>query len=247
MTKILLLQNNADDLSELGEILKKNEYIGQFTLSVRKAIELLESDPLIDLIIAEISIPARAGLDLLRYVRRNQKFQYIPFVITSDGLDQENILKYVRLGVNEIITRPFEEVVFIAKIEKSLSNGKRAVLIVDDEKEILDLLKHLIELERFKVHTALDAEQALDLLKENMVHAVVSDIILPGMSGFELMAAIKEKKKNLPVILITGHGGEFTPERALEAGADGYFIKPFRNVDLTRKLRQVIQAKPIRP
>ena len=120
-------------------------------------------------------------------------------------------------------------------------SGKRIVLIVDDEPEILNLLKNVLEIERFKVLTAESAEKALEVLTENKVHAIVSDILLPGITGIDLLVAIKQQYEHTPVILITGYSGKFTPQHAISAGADGYFKKPFRNLELVQTLRQVIQ------
>ncbi len=240
MNKILLVQGDPDDLSELSEILRKNDFLILTAPSVRKAIELIEAEPSIDLVLASISMPMRSGLEFLQYVKKSQKLHSIPVIMSSGTFDQESVVRSVTLGASEILTKPFSEKVVLAKVKDALSNGKRSVLVVDKEEEILELLKYVMELERFKVFTASSAEEALDILKANKVNAVVSDIMLPRMSGFDLMNVVKKKYENIPVILITPYGGQYTPKVAMDAGADGYFIKPFKNVDLIRELRQLM-------
>lgn len=71
------------------------------------------------------------------------------------------------------------------------------------------------------------------------MHAVISDVLLPGISGFDLMVKIKQKDKNLPVILITDYEGENVLKEAEAAGADGYYKKPFDNRILINRLKQV--------
>jgi DNA-binding response OmpR family regulator len=60
------------------------------------------------------------------------------------------------------------------------------------------------------------------------------------MSGGELIVKIREKYKSLPIIVITGHGGEFSSKAAEQAGVDGYFQKPFSNLELVRKMRAIL-------
>lgn len=240
MSEILLVQSDPHDLSELSEILGKKNFSIQTAPSVRKGIELIEAEPSIDLVLASIVMSKRSGFEFLQYVKNSQKLYSIPVIMTSGLVDQETVVRSATLGASEILTRPFDEKVVLSKVEEALANGKHSVLVVDDEEEILELLKYVIELERFKVFTASSAEDALDILKDNRVNAVVSDIMLPQMSGFDLLNVVKDKYENTPVILITAYGGQCTPQAALEAGADAYFLKPFNNVDLTRKLRQLI-------
>ncbi len=244
MNKILLVQGDPEELSELSEILRKNDFSILTATSVEKGIELIEAEPSIDLIMASISMPGGSGLELLQHIMKNQKLHDIPVIITSGKIDHEDADHCPTLGSSEILVRPYEEKTVLAKVKEALSSGKRSVLVVDDEEEILVLLKYVIELERFKVFTASSAEEALDITKTNRVNAVVSDIILSGMSGFDLMNIIKEKYEDVPVILITAHGGQYSQDVAMEAGADGYFLKPFKNEDLIRKLRQLIPKNP---
>jgi len=59
-----------------------------------------------------------------------------------------------------------------------------------------------------------------------------------------LMVSLKEENENVPVILITGHCGKYTPEQAIAEGADGYFTKPFKNIELLNTLRKTISNRP---
>jgi DNA-binding response OmpR family regulator len=127
------------------------------------------------------------------------------------------------------------------KILKALNNGRRQILVVDDEPNILSILKEFMELERYKVTTALNAEEGLSLLRQQNFHAVVTDLMLPGMNGLEFMERVKKRYGHIPVVLITGYAGQFTPDHAIEQGADGYFKKPFNNKELIRTLEAILQ------
>ncbi len=240
MNTVLLAQGTQSDLSGLYDILHKNHMKCLSTLSVIKALELLETNPSIDLVLASISMPMRSGWDILNHIKQDQKLYYVPVIMTSGEIDHDTVVHCFKMGANDIIAKPFTENTVIEKIQKVLALKKPTVLVIDDEKDILDILKQVIELEKFKVFTALSVEEGLEILEKNEIDAIISDINFPRMSGVELLEIVKEKYEKIPVILITGYSNRYTPKFAKEAGADGFFNKPFKNTDLIRKLKQVM-------
>ena len=240
MNTVLLAQGTQSDLSELYDVLVENHLRCLSTLSVIKAIESLSNNPTIDLVLASISMQMRSGLDILQHVKKDQKLFYIPVIMSADEIDHETALKCFNLGANDIITKPFAADTVMEKIHKLLTMKKPTVLIVDDEKDILDLLKQVVELENFKVTTSLKVEDALQIVEKDKIDAIISDINFPGMTGIDLLESVKRQHDDIPVILITGYSNRYTPKFAAEAGADGFFNKPFKNTDLIRKLKQLM-------
>jgi YesN/AraC family two-component response regulator len=104
-------------------------------------------------------------------------------------------------------------------------------------------LRQVVELEKSKVLTSLSAEEGLEIIANYKIDAIISDINLPGMTGVDLLELAKKKYPNIPVILMTGYSNRYTPKFAIETGADSFLNKPFKNVDLIRKLRRVIPGK----
>jgi len=103
------------------------------------------------------------------------------------------------------------------------------ILIVDDEKNYLLVLKELLEEEGHEVMIAQSAEEALQIFQETELDLVITDMKMPRMNGMELLGVLKEKDLHLPVIMMTAFG---TVEKAVEAmkkGAYDYIIKPFDN------------------
>lgn len=101
------------------------------------------------------------------------------------------------------------------------------ILIIDDEKSILDLLKVVFKKEGYQVATVLSASKALELIKEENFDLVLSDIKLPEMNGLEILKLIKEKNPELPVVMMTAYGTIKQAVEALKAGALDYVLKPF--------------------
>ncbi|HWR81995.1 MAG TPA: response regulator, partial [Candidatus Deferrimicrobium sp.] len=106
----------------------------------------------------------------------------------------------------------------------------------DDEPIMRSLLARVVEREGLRALTAASGTEALQLLEANQVRLVISDIVMPDMSGLELLATIKARRPALPVLIITGHASEFRKENVLAAGADGYITKPFKNVEIAQRL-----------
>lgn len=240
MLKILIVQSDLFISSKMVALLKKNKFECQSVPSVNKAVSIIKDGSFFDLIIVDANLPNLPGTELVKFIKQKQKFKTIPIIVTSSSFESNDIVKYVELGACEIISIPFDDKTLIMKIDKALKSGRKTILIVDDDKDILDILKYTLELEGYKVFTEETAEGAIEIVNENVIHAVVSDILLPGMSGIDFMTLIKKEYSRIPVILITGHSGKFTPEKVISFGADGYFQKPFKNVELLRNLKKVL-------
>ncbi|MBD3168676.1 MAG: response regulator [candidate division Zixibacteria bacterium] len=238
--KILLIYADENVTAEITDTLGGESYSYEIALSNKQAVKIIENDPYIDLIITCGKMQTSSNINVLQFVKKNIRYQNIPILITCPDCNRERILEFAKMGANGIVVYPFDSSKLKEKVDLAIKEGRRAVLIVDDEEEIINILKYVIELERFKVYSALNAEDGLKILAENPVHIVVSDILLPKMNGMDFMTTIKKKYKDIPVILITGYAGRFSPEMALTAGADGYFQKPFKNTELVQKLRQVL-------
>ncbi|MFH0787514.1 MAG: sigma-54 dependent transcriptional regulator [Pseudomonadota bacterium] len=114
------------------------------------------------------------------------------------------------------------------------------ILVVDDEKNYLLVLKELLGEEGYEVVTAQSVSEALTIFQETELDLVVTDMKMPGMSGMELLSALKEKDLHLPVIMMTAYG---TVEKAVEAmkkGAYDYIIKPFDNQALKKTVAKAL-------
>jgi two-component system chemotaxis sensor kinase CheA len=101
------------------------------------------------------------------------------------------------------------------------------VLVVDDSVMTRTLERTILESAGYSVLVAADGAQALAVLNETTVHAIVSDIEMPGMSGLELTATIRqdERWRHLPIVLVTSLDSPEHVERGAAAGADAYIVK----------------------
>ncbi len=117
---------------------------------------------------------------------------------------------------------------------------EKVVLIVDDEKPIVDILKFNLEKEGFKVIYAHDGELGLKLAREENPDLILLDIMLPKMDGFDVCKKVREKS-NVPIIMITAREEEVDKVLGLELGADDYITKPFSIRELLARVKANIR------
>jgi two-component system KDP operon response regulator KdpE len=122
-------------------------------------------------------------------------------------------------------------------------NVEPLVLAVDDEAGILRVIKLELGAHGFRVITASNGEEALRLAAEQRPDIALLDIVMPEMSGLEVMRRLRERS-NVPVILLTAKGSETDKVRGLELGADDYMAKPFSPEELGARVRAVLRRAP---
>jgi len=113
---------------------------------------------------------------------------------------------------------------------------ENTILIVDDEKPIVDILKFNLEKEGFKTIAAYDGEEALDKVRKYKPDLVLLDIMLPKMDGFNVCKNIR-KDTNIPIIMLTAKEEEVDKVLGLELGADDYVTKPFKMRELIARVK----------
>ena len=116
------------------------------------------------------------------------------------------------------------------------------VLIVDDELNIRRVLAAMLKREGYEVTTAADGEQALAVLQKTPVHVVVTDLVMPRMSGLTLLERAQAEFPDVPIIMITAHGTVDSAVQALKAGAFDYITKPFEQEELKKVIAKAARA-----
>ncbi|RZB30218.1 MAG: two-component system [Desulfobacteraceae bacterium Eth-SRB1] len=114
------------------------------------------------------------------------------------------------------------------------------ILIVDDEKNYPPILSAVLEEEGFETLTAFSGREALEILENSDVDLVLTDMKMPSMDGIELLEHIKEKDRDLPVIMMTAYGTVEKAVLAMQKGADNYILKPFDNERLVLYVNKAI-------
>jgi two-component system phosphate regulon response regulator PhoB len=119
------------------------------------------------------------------------------------------------------------------------------ILVVDDEEDILELMKVNLLREGYKVICAADGEEALKLAKAQLPSLVILDLMLPGIDGLEVCRTLRSdpKTEHIPVIMLSAKGSESDIIVGLEVGADDYVTKPFSPKVLIARVKRVLRKK----
>jgi DNA-binding response OmpR family regulator len=119
----------------------------------------------------------------------------------------------------------------------------KRILVVEDEPDMVELVRYNLEKEGYKVDAAKDGLEALDLARRAVFDLIVLDLMLPGLDGFEVLKRLRVGRTSAqtPVILLTAKGGEADRVLGLELGADDYVVKPFSPRELTARVKAVLR------
>ncbi len=121
------------------------------------------------------------------------------------------------------------------------------ILVVDDEREIADMVEIYLVSDGYKVFKANNAQEGLDILDKEEIHLVLLDIMMPGMDGLEMCRKIRETS-NIPIIMMSAKSTDLDKILGLGTGADDYVTKPFNTLELTARvksqLRRYTQLNP---
>lgn len=121
------------------------------------------------------------------------------------------------------------------------------ILVVDDEREIADMVEIYLVSDGYRVFKANNAQEGLDILDKEEIHLVLLDIMMPGMDGLEMCRRIRETS-NIPIIMMSAKSTDLDKILGLGTGADDYVTKPFNTLELTARvksqLRRYTQLNP---
>jgi DNA-binding response OmpR family regulator len=118
------------------------------------------------------------------------------------------------------------------------------ILVVDDDKDIRNMIKIYLQNDNYNVILAKDGSEALEMIENAKVDLVVLDIMMPGMDGMETCMKIREKYK-MPIIFLSAKGEDMDKIMGLSAGGDDYLTKPFNPMELTARVKANIRRVDI--
>lgn len=126
---------------------------------------------------------------------------------------------------------------------------KEHILVVDDEEDIIELVRYNLSKEGYRVTGAISGEEALKIAGAVSLDIILLDLMLPGVDGLEVCRNLKQntKTQNIPIIMITAKGEEADIVLGLELGADDYIAKPFSPRVLIARIRTVLRRHNVEP
>jgi two-component system phosphate regulon response regulator PhoB len=119
----------------------------------------------------------------------------------------------------------------------------KTVLIIEDEKDLAELVAYNLEKEGYRTVIALDGQEGLDAARRSPPDLILLDLMLPGMMGTELCKTLRKQEKTaaVPIIMLTARGEEIDRVVGFEVGADDYIVKPFSSRELLLRIKAVLR------
>ena len=123
--------------------------------------------------------------------------------------------------------------------------SRQSVLVVEDEEDIMEVIRFNLEKEGYEVHQALSGEKALQVIENNLPSLVLLDLMLPGINGLDLCRIFKQndRTKAIPVIMLTAKSEDADIVAGLEMGAEDYITKPFSPRVLVARVRTIFRRR----
>jgi DNA-binding response OmpR family regulator len=120
---------------------------------------------------------------------------------------------------------------------------RRRILIVEDDRTLRQALTFNLEKEGYQVRSAVDGQQALDWARNEPFDLMLLDVMLPGMSGIEVLRVLRAEGVSMPVIILSAKGDEIDRVVGLKVGADDYVAKPFSRPELLARIEAVLRRE----
>ena len=202
----LILVVEDDDASRelLEETLKHSGYRVISISRGQEALEIAEKTQPVAITL-DIMMPGMDGWEVLNKLKKNDKTKDIPVIITT-MLDERKI--GTALGAEEHFIKPVQKKTLIAtleRIQKDRSHGPFHLLVVDDEKVAVEMIEEMLKDKNFKVTPAFGGQEAIDIALKEHPDAILLDLMMPEVTGFDVIRALKSKEESsdIPIIVCT--------------------------------------------
>lgn len=120
----------------------------------------------------------------------------------------------------------------------------KRILIAEDNKLILETIAHSLAREGYEIIKSTDGKECLEILKDNDVDLIITDLYMPNVNGMEVISILREERKvKTPIMVLSAAGAEENVLKAFEFGADDFMIKPFSLIEINVRIKRLLAQK----
>ena len=243
---VLIVDDDRIIREQLEKELLRNFFTTFLAADGKTALELFDRSD-IDIALIDIRLPDIDGLELLATMKA-QKPQCEVIVVTGFG-NHDIAIQSLRRGAIDYLEKPVKIEDLNAAIgraqeklsEKEELSYRNVLLVIDDDEEILTLMKRTLEKEGYDVHGAADGTEGLKIIEKTRVDVVITDIQMNGLNGIEVFQHAKKMYTDIEGIMVTGHKDQELAIKAVRAGAFDYITKPIDLDDLIFAIQKAIE------
>ena len=212
--------------------------------SVELAIQRLQSNSEIDLILCDLRMSERDGFDLLKFMRNNLRFAQIPVIMCTGSKMHDDVIQCLKLGARDYVAKPLTAELLLSKVEAVLASRGGKILLVSDDPYEVKLMSRALRKELYVVVPTPTYETALTLLEKERFAAVILKLEAKDLKGLEMMADIKSQWGDLPVVMIRAWDCPFDVKQLISTGVDGIIQKPFNNTEIVQLMKRTVKSVP---
>ncbi|MFW5714894.1 MAG: response regulator [bacterium] len=201
----------------------------------RVALESVQSTHY-DAVVTDIDMPEMDGVELCKRIKENPDLRDIPIIMVSKFDSDKTINRGFEAGASEYVPKHQVRSQLLERVRHILDEfsfyHKQRILVVDDSYTTLKLIASRLSRYGFKVETARNGKEAFEILENEEVNLVLSDVFMPVMDGMEFLQAFRQTEyhKHIPVITMSTNNDRRSIRKMREMGSAAYLIKPF-NID----------------
>lgn len=224
--------------------------------SARKALE----SRAFSLVVLDINLPDGTGIDLLRELRAGDG-PHIPVIMLTSEAEVKSRIRGLSTGADAYVGKPYDAA-YVAAVANELLRAResappssvtgctgRKILVVDDSPTYLEKLAEVLRHDHHDVVLASSGEEAIALLEAEPVHAIILDLLMPGIDGIETCRRIRRNplRKNIPIMMLTGRQDNDAKYEGLAAGVDEFVVKSPELELLKVRLRALLKKRRSEP
>lgn len=267
MAKILLVEDDP----MISEIYQRKLELTGFEVGIamtgKEALKKAREDKY-DLMLLDLVLPEMDGMDVLKEIKKSGKYNSeMKVIIFSNLTEKENQEKALENGADGFISKSqFNPSALVGEIQRRLENfheqqknlektdvvspeairedGRKKILFVEDEEIFVEMFSKKLENEGFAVKYAGNGAVGLKMLAEEQFNLIIVDMIMPAMTGMEMIERLKldDKTKNIPIIAFSASMEEDELARVKEMGVEDYFVKTkIVPSDLAKRVKEMLK------
>lgn len=256
--KIILI---IEDNEVLGDILVKKlqmaGYNSELSVDGESGLaRIKELKP--DLVLLDIILPKMNGYEVLEKLKEDTSITPPPIIVISNSGQPVEISRVLELGVKDYLVKAdFTPDEVLQKVDEQLkktsstkesgvSNKDISILSIEDDNFLRDLLARKLAHEQYNIKTAVDGETGLEMARKEKFSVILLDLILPGMSGFDMLEEVRKESmnKDTPIIVLSNLGQDADIERAKKLGATDFLIKAHFGIsEIIEKMTSILEQQ----
>lgn len=247
---VLLVDDDPDILDGLVAVLESQPYRIKTAADGEQCLEMI-AEEIPDLVILDLLMPRLDGFAVIRQVRSNPRHATMSIMVLTTVVEDASRRRYeletgTAMDVQAYVEKPVAPVQLLRRVASILEQPY--ILVADDDPDILDSIVTVLRSQPYRLQTATDGKQCLELVRKKMPDLLILDLLMPMMDGFAVMRELRRDAtfSDLPIMVLTAVVEDASYRRyELETGrrmkVQDYLEKPVAPIELLRRVEQVLQ------